>query len=159
MENASKALIVLGSVLLALMIIGLSLFVFNIAKDPVAKSVDSMSSEEREFFNSKFQRYESGRVSGLETKSLVNITMQNANHQFNLNEKYRIPEIFISYRDKTNISLERAEINLITSSDSFKLKFQSMLNKISNTAFYSIKTELNAKNGIISKITVEEINI
>lgn len=159
MENASKALIILGAILLALMIIGVSMFVFNLFKNPVARTVDSMSSEERNFFNSKFKRYESGRVSGLETKALVNISMQNASHQFNLNEKYRIPEISISYRDKTSIFLDRAEINSITDLDSFKVKFQNMLNKISNAAFYSIKMELNAKNGIVSNITIEEINI
>lgn len=159
MENASKALIIIGSILVALMIVAASILIFNIAKNPISKTVDAMTTEERSFFNSKFKRYESGRVTGLETKAFVNIVMQNANYQLNLEEKYRIPEIYISYKDKTKISLERAEINSISDPDDFKSIFQKILNKVSNTAFYSIRTELNAKNGIVSKIFVEEINI
>ena len=159
MENASKALIIAGSLLLAIIIIGMSVFVFNLAKDPVSKSVDNMSSEERKFFNSKFQKYEAGRISGLETKALVNIAMQNANHQLSLNEKPRIPEISIQYKGTLVLSLNRSDISSISNAEDFKSVFQNMLNKINNNSFFSIETELNAKDGIVKKITVKELNI
>lgn len=159
MENLSKVLVIVASVLAAILVVSVAVFVFNMAKDPVAQSVDGMTTEERNFFNTKFQRYEGGRVAGIETKALVNISMQNANYQLSLNEKYRIPEIYIKYKDNTKISLEREEINAVTDSEAFKNKFQRMLNKINNASFYSIDTELSARNGIVSMITIEEVNI
>lgn len=160
MENASKALIIVGAVLVALLIIGASVFIFNsVVKDSVSRSVDDMTSEERIFFNSKFERYEGGRVSGLETKALVNISLQNATYQLSINEKPRIPEISIKFKDNSNYSLTRAEINSYTEASSFKNKIEPILNKINNTSFFAIDTELNSRNGIVSKITIEELNI
>lgn len=159
MENASKALIIAGALLIALLLIGAGIFIFNLAKNPVSKAADNMSSEERKFFNSKFQRYESGRVSGLETKAMVNIAMQNANNQLIVNEKYRIPEITIYYKGNITLSLSRANINSISNSEGFKTVFQKMLNKINNTAFFSIKVLLSSENGIVDKIVVEELDI
>lgn len=159
MENASRALIIAGSILLALMIIGASILVFNVVKEPVARSVDNMTSEERIFFNNKFQRYEGGRVSGMETKALVNISLQNANHQLSLYEKPRIPEVSIRYRNNSSLYLDRAEINSNNDAEFFTRKFQDILNRINNTSFFSIATELNARNGIVSKIIIEELDI
>lgn len=159
MENASKALVIAGSILLAVLVIGISVFVFNIAKDPVAKTVDNMTKDERKLFNSKFQKYESGRVAGIETKALINISMQNANHQLNLNENARIPEMKITYKDNTILTLTRDEIIKETDPEFFQEKFQIMLNKVKSTLFYNIEINLNAENGIVNEIRIEELSI
>lgn len=164
MENISKVLVITASVLMALIIVGMSILIFNIVKNPVAKAVDNMSSEERTFFNSKFQRYEGGRVTGLETKALINVMLQNATLQVGDEEVGRIPESVVTYYDRNTgskivLRIDRNLIDNTNNPDVYRTEYQKVLNNIRNTQFYSVETELNARNGIVSLITIEELNL
>ena len=69
MENASKALIIAGAILLAILLISLGILIFNQAQDTVNNS--GMSQAEKNAFNNKFLKYE-GRQKGSVVKSLIN---------------------------------------------------------------------------------------
>ena len=69
MENASKALIMAGAILIAIMIISLSLMVFNNFGN-FAKENANMEKEEIQAFNSKITPY-IGRISGSQVNSLL----------------------------------------------------------------------------------------
>mgnify|MGYP000766687726 CR=1 FL=1 len=69
MENASKALIIAGAILLAILLISLGIMIFNQAQDTVNNS--GMSQAEITAFNNKFLKYE-GDQDGSVVKSLVN---------------------------------------------------------------------------------------
>ena len=56
MENASKALIIAGAILLAILLISLGIMIFNQAQDTVNNS--GMSQAEITAFNNKFLKYE-----------------------------------------------------------------------------------------------------
>lgn len=65
MENASKALIIAGAILLSILIIALGVFVFNQAKSAVGNT--GLSDQEVAAFNSKFDSYE-GKQKGFISK-------------------------------------------------------------------------------------------
>ena len=71
MENASKALIIAGAILLAILLISLVIMIYNQAQNTVNNS--GMSQAEIQAFNNKFTKYEatSGQP-GSVVKSLVN---------------------------------------------------------------------------------------
>ncbi len=69
MENASKALIIAGAILLAILLISLGIMIFQQAQDTVTNS--GMSEAELSAFNTKFLKYE-GTKRGSEVKSLIN---------------------------------------------------------------------------------------
>ena len=69
MENASKALIIAGAILLSILIIALGVFVFNQAKSAVGNT--GLSDQEVAAFNSKFESYE-GKQKGSSVKALIN---------------------------------------------------------------------------------------
>ena len=69
MENASKALIIAGAILLSILIIALGVFVFNQAKSAVGNT--GLSDQEVAAFNSKFDSYE-GNQKGSSVKALIN---------------------------------------------------------------------------------------
>ena len=69
MENASKALIIAGAILLAILLISLGIMIFNQAQDTVNNS--GMSQAEITAFNNKFLKYE-GKQKGSVVKSLIN---------------------------------------------------------------------------------------
>ena len=68
MENASKALIIAGAILLAILLISLGIMVFTQAQDVTKNS--GMSKAEINAFNSQFTKYE-GIRKGSEIKSLI----------------------------------------------------------------------------------------
>lgn len=69
MENASKALIIAGAILLAILLISLGIMIFNQAQDTVNNS--GMTQAEVTTFNNKFLKYE-GKQKGAVVKSLIN---------------------------------------------------------------------------------------
>ena len=70
MENASKALIIAGAILLSIIIISLGLIVVNSARENVTKYSD-MTQQELENHNSKFTTYEGAATSGVQVNSLI----------------------------------------------------------------------------------------
>lgn len=74
MENASKALIIAGAILLAILIIALGVFIFNKAKS--ATNMDDLSNQQVEAHNSTFQNYE-GVINGTQAKALIDAVRNN----------------------------------------------------------------------------------
>lgn len=68
MENASKALIIAGAILLSILLISLGIMIFNQAQDSVQNS--GMSKANIQTFNNTFLKYE-GTKSGTDVKSLI----------------------------------------------------------------------------------------
>ena len=68
MENASKALIIAGAILLSILLISLGIMIFNQAQDTVTNS--GMTEAELTSFNNKFLKYE-GKQKGSMVKSMI----------------------------------------------------------------------------------------
>ena len=75
MENASKALIIAGAILLAIAIIGVGMYVFNNASDSVEGS--DLSEEEVIAYNGDFDPY-AGEIRGSNVNTLID-TVNNHN--------------------------------------------------------------------------------
>ena len=69
MENSSKALIIAGAILLAILLISLGIMIFNQAQDTVTNS--GMTEAELTSFNNKFLKYEGNAVKGTMVKSMM----------------------------------------------------------------------------------------
>lgn len=79
MENASKALIIAGAILLAILLISLGIMIYNQAQSVVDGS--GMSEAELSTFNNKFTKYEGTDVRGSVVKAMINeIASNNANN-------------------------------------------------------------------------------
>ena len=68
MENASKALIIAGAILLSILLISLGIVIFSQAQDTVTNS--GMSDAEISSFNNRFIKYE-GTRKGSVVKTLI----------------------------------------------------------------------------------------
>ena len=69
MENASKALIIAGAILLAILIIGLAIYIYNQASNSVNDvGMDKIATRQ---FNGQFELYLDKELSSLEAKSLI----------------------------------------------------------------------------------------
>ena len=83
MENASKALILTGAVLIAIILISLGGFVISSQKGTIDASVDTGDVTEKSIRNSQFQKY-SGKQKGSALKALYSeIAIYNAKNPSN----------------------------------------------------------------------------
>lgn len=67
MENASKALIIAGAILLSILIVSLGIMVYQNAKNTIGSS--NLNKQEIEAFNSQWQNYEGTKKTASEVRS------------------------------------------------------------------------------------------
>ena len=99
MENASKALIIAGAILLAILLISLGILIFNQAQDTVNNS--GMSQAEITAFNNKFLKYE-GTQKGSVVKSLINEVIASNADENN-------PDVYVSVVGSTTTSSPKTD--------------------------------------------------
>ena len=76
MENASKALLIAGAVLIVILIIGVGMAIFNAGQGGIDTAISQMSAQEQQIFNSQFTAYE-GQQKGSKLKTLINTVISN----------------------------------------------------------------------------------
>lgn len=76
MENASKALIIAGAILLSILIIALGIFIFNQAKGAI--NTNTLDSTTLSTFNSPIESYEGDAKLGSNLRSLMGDLITNA---------------------------------------------------------------------------------
>ena len=77
MENASKALIIAGAILLSILLISLGIMIFSQAQDTVTNS--GMSDAEISAFNNRFIKYEGTRKGSVVKTLIQEVIASNAN--------------------------------------------------------------------------------
>lgn len=77
MENASKALLIAGSVLIVILLIAMGVKVFNSTSSTTGEVETTMESTEIATFNNKFTAYLGNNKSASDAKSLANIVIAN----------------------------------------------------------------------------------
>ena len=83
MENSTKALIIIGAVLLAILIIGLGIYVYNQGSNAVGDAgLDKLSVRQ---FNAKFETYLDRKMGAVLTKNLIDVV-----NKSNSTEKHQV---------------------------------------------------------------------
>ena len=95
MENASKALLIAGAILLCILIIAIGMFIYNSASSTITDSLTSLSTQEVEAFNNQFSSYQ-GIQKGTNVKNLIGKLIANASTY--ADEPAKIPWIAIDLR-------------------------------------------------------------
>lgn len=72
MENASKALLMAGGILTALLVIGALILMFNQLGSYQKGNSDAEKNSQIAEFNKKFEKYAEGEINGTDIISLVN---------------------------------------------------------------------------------------
>lgn len=71
MENATKALIIAGAVLISILLISVGIMVFNAANDPLNQARNSSEQQAIQMFNESFSSYLGENKSAQEARSLI----------------------------------------------------------------------------------------
>ena len=143
MENASKALIIAGAILLAILIIGLGIFIYRQAANTVSDTgMDQLAIQQ---FNAHFTQYDSKTVSGGSARALYDTVVNNNNTD--TEKRFVSLNLVAKTADGTkNIVLADTDASKVDGSKS----------DIKASAKYKVKIEPDTKTGLTNKITITE---
>ena len=133
MENASKALIIAGAILLAILIISLGILIYNQAAGIV--NSNSMSDVEITQFNAQFTQYQ-GTQSGTTVRALLQEVLSNNMTQDDVDRKVEVTGAVTMDKNASS-----APINSITTGGSYTV-----------TCNYGTSGAANA--GLVTSITI-----
>ncbi len=153
MENASKALIIAGSVLITIMIIALGVTIFNKAKS--SSDTSNLDTAEINMFNSKFERYD-GNQSGSQVKSLLSSVISNAS----TNSEDTIKLVGVKYfgeegtLQKATYFGEKEDVAYYSTVQGYVNNMSAIKSMISPTHTYNVELNYNADTGLIDIIEI-----
>ena len=78
MENASKALIIAGAILISILIIAIGMYIYSQSTGSINGAIGQMSTQEIDAANSQWTNYE-GTQTGTQVKALITRLIANAN--------------------------------------------------------------------------------
>ena len=139
MENASKALIIAGAIVLSLVIISLGMFIFSKGNE-VANSID-MNEQEILAFNNKFTPYEGESIRGGQVNALLQAVVA-SNRSVNDNGEIDTKGIEVISTDDG--------VKGFTAEDSIGDNFK--LSKVKTGTYY--KVELTLINSLVRNVTI-----
>ena len=116
MENASKALIIAGAILLSILLISLGIMIFNTAQDTTKNSGKTQAQVSA--FNNKFSKYE-GTIKGSEVRSLIQEVVASNGDD---NNKNASRQITINKDSKAIVSGTTADSSSILTTKSYTVK-------------------------------------
>lgn len=149
MENASKALIIVGAILLSILIIGLGMYIFKSVEDPLQNAASSMSEQERNIHNQKFTTYQGARRSGSDVRSLIGVLIQNYATQANDGNMGRCPGVsFTPVGGTTSTTVNLGE--------AVNDEFNDMISLVRVNSFYNVVVNIDAGAGIVNQINITE---
>ena len=149
MENASKALIIAASVLLAILIIAMGVMIFNKAKSSADTS--SLDTTEINMFNSKFERYANNQL-GSQVKSLISFAVSNAST--NKDDPSKLPTVKLVNQSGYAGGEATGEKTASDSIDTYISTLGKIRNAVTSTHTYKVTCDYG-KTGLIKTITID----
>lgn len=150
MENASKALIIAGAILLSILIISLGIMVYNNAKSTVGDA--NLDAETIQTFNSKFTMYAGTGVSASKANSLIEaVNASNATSE----NKIGLVLTGLTASSGTTVGDYTGTVTAATFNDTAKIctSVGSFPIILSSNNLYNISYDTSS-SGIIYKITI-----
>lgn len=139
MENASKALIIAGAILLAILIIALGILIYNQAAGVVNNN--SMSEVEISTFNQKFTQYEGTNVKGSQVNALLSAIVQsNVSNQEDSSKEISVVVTATNWQTGSAVSGTIKDIK----------------SKAQTGRTYNVSFHYNDKTGLIDTVTIAD---
>lgn len=142
MENASKALIIAGAILLAILIISLGIMIYTQASGVV--NSNGMSEVEISTFNNKFIQYEGENIRGANVNSMINAVISNNQAALNAGEDNKLIDIVVS----------GSGITVATASQNSKTYVKSVSAKAQTGKVYKVEITGYGTTGLVNQITI-----
>ena len=146
MENASKALIIAGAILLSILIIAIGMYIYNSSTSSVYAAGDQIAAQDLEAFNSEWTNFENTQ-SGTTIKNMIGKLITNA--QKNEAEKIRLPDLAFVASDGGDMQLVTSNVN-----ENNVIGFNSARTQLESKHNYYVEIHYSTDSGLVDMITV-----
>ncbi len=137
MENASKALIIAGAILIAIVLIAVGVLVVNNMNEPVEQGVEGMTDQAKQIFNRKFESYQGTQNANNVRALLSAIRVSNESDT-------QIHKVQVTYKSDESTS------NITNTTDEDKIT--TAQEDITTDATYTV--EFGYDSGVITSVTI-----
>jgi len=152
MENASKALIIAGSILLSILIIALGMYIFSTSSQ--SSDVTVLSESEVTTFNTKFTKYEGGQ-NGSNVKALLD-TLR-SNYTQNKESADKIPGI--AFAEETETAAQPGNsVDGDRHNTSYVSTITTISNQVEKSHRYFVAFHYNSENGLVDGVGISYDN-
>lgn len=150
MENASKALIIAGAILISILIIAIGMYIYTSSSSSIYGATSQMNSQEITAFNQGWTNYE-GTQTGSNCRTLISQII--ANNSTNKEDPTKLISLqIVGGTNPTEITVESGN-DLEGENGTAKL-MQTSRNSIEIKHKYTVTTEINQQTGIVNKIVI-----
>lgn len=154
MENASKALIIAGAILLSILIIAIGMYIYNSSTNSITNAAGQISQQDIQAFNNQFTMYE-GKQVGTNVKALMTTIASICKE--NKEEATRLPDVVYKAKSSGEIEEVKTIVGGVTDDDSTSI--QTALNKartaIESRHYYNIVLLTCPDTGLIDCVLIE----
>lgn len=147
MENASKALIIAGAILISILIIAIGMYIYTSSSSSIYGATSQMNSQEVTAFNQGWTNYE-GTQTGSNCRTLISQII--ANNSTNKEDPTKLISLQIvggsapaDIEVTTSDAVEQSATDMQTARNSIEIKHK-----------YTVNTEVNNQTAIINKIII-----
>lgn len=147
MENASKALIIAGSILLSILIIAFGMYIFSSSSSVTDDS--TLSGMEVSTFNGKFERYK-GQQNGTNVGALVDALISNARTNDSVSER---PIVYYNF-DENGETTGTIEINPTNTETNYVEALKDLKDVLQSSHRYFTGMETDDDTDLIHQIEI-----
>lgn len=164
MENASKALLIAGAILICILLIAIGMYIYNSAQSTIQTAAGQMGQQDKEMYNSMIKKYVGNSKKGSDVKQMIeDVISQNSQY---VNESGK----FISIHVGTIAGYNPANLEVVTNAanvyendssennqdtiDAARDEYRVLKQKINSGKNYSVTEK--EKDGIIYAVTITE---
>ena len=158
MENASKALIIAGAILISILIIGLGVFIYQQAQSTVSKA--NLNSQEAQAQNQQFDNYFGDKVSAQEVKQLCTTVRSNNITGETGNDTKKVWLVYQPIKGKAEFKTPSEISKAVTAGKTYNVNVANDKaddkGDITADKLENVKVAAYWKNGFIKVITIVE---
>ena len=88
MENASKALLIAGAILICILLIAIGMYIYNSAQSTIKTAAGQMGQQDKEMYNSMIKKYVGSSKKGSDVKQMIEDVISQNNQYVNESGKF-----------------------------------------------------------------------
>lgn len=137
MENASKALLIAGAILIVILLIAVGMMVYQGAQGSINRAIGSMSSTEKDIHNKQFEAYLGSNISGSRVRDLISKVISNNGGDDNV-------EVSINYSNTSGAAAAAVTGDL-----------GDIMTNVTTSARASYTVNARYNDGVITEMTIQ----
>ena len=158
MENASKALIIAGAILISILLIAVSMYIYNSSQDTISAAGNSMNQQAKDAYNSKFTSYMGHAKNANDVKALIDNVISSNNENVDQAGKFVQIKTNVDWTPASGTTNKLGAAGTGDNSEDYvndvAKNLSALKSKISGSKKYDVENDMTA--GIITTITITE---